>query len=139
MILSDLNTPFDNSEQTPKSTHYWHLDKGNYSEQQIQEMPTWIKTNKEEYTIDEQYDVANINTFSEMQKLAYDIVKVSRYSNGHKYPKQKQRTPNLTSFAKIVLAIMFTTNSCVKHRILHVLRDADAISHVKQANSMRTF
>ena len=24
-----------------------------------------------------------------------------------------------------------TTNSCVKHRILHVLRDADAISHVK--------
>ena len=60
-------------------------------------------------------------------------VKVSRYSNGHKYPKQKQRrpTPNLTSFAEIVLAIMFTTNSCVKHRILHVLRDADAISHAK--------
>ena len=26
---------------------------------------------------------------------------------------------------------MFTTNSCVKHQILHVLRDADAISHVK--------
>ena len=52
-------------------------------------------------------------------------------SNGHKYPQQKQRTPNLTSFAKIGLAIMFTTNSCVKHWILHVLRDADAISHVK--------
>ena len=51
---------------------------------------------------------------------------MSRHSNGHKYPKQKQRTPNLTSFAQ-----MFTTNSCVKHRILHVLRDADAISHVK--------
>ena len=57
--------------------------------------------------------------------------KVSRYSNGHEYPKQKQRTPNSTSFAQIGLAIMFTTNSCVKHRILHVLRDADAISHVK--------
>ena len=57
---------------------------------------------------------------------------MSRYSNGHEYPKQKQRTPNLTSFAQIgLLAIMFTTNSCVKHRILHVLRDADAISHVK--------
>ena len=55
---------------------------------------------------------------------------MSRYSNGHKYPKQKQRTPNLTSFAQIGLAIMFTTNSCVI-RILHVLRDADAISHVK--------
>ena len=58
-------------------------------------------------------------------------IKVARYSNGHKYPKQKQRTPNLTYFAQIGLAVMFTTNSCVKHRILHVLRDADAISHVK--------
>ena len=56
---------------------------------------------------------------------------MSRYSNGHKYPKQKQRAPNLTFFAQIGLAIMFTTNSCVKHRILHVLRDADAISYVK--------
>ena len=27
--------------------------------------------------------------------------KVARYSNGHKYPKQKQRMPNLPSFAKI--------------------------------------
>ena len=60
-----------------------------------------------------------------------DRVKVSRYSNGHKYPKQKQRMPNLTSFAQISLAIMFTTNSCIKHRILHVLRDSDVISHVK--------
>ena len=58
-------------------------------------------------------------------------IKVARYSNGHKYSKQKQRPPNLTSFAQIGLAIMFTTNSCVKHRILHVLQDADAISHVK--------
>ena len=38
-------------------------------------MPTWIKKNKEEYTIDEQYEVVDINSFSEMQKLAYDIVK----------------------------------------------------------------
>ena len=58
-------------------------------------------------------------------------LKVARFSNGHKYPKQKQRTPNLTSFTRIGLAIMFTTNSYVKRRILHVLRDADAISHAK--------
>ena len=45
------------------------------------------------------------------------VLKVARYSNGHKYPKQKQRTPNLTFFAQIGLAIMFTTNSCVKHRM----------------------
>jgi hypothetical protein len=25
MILSDLNTPFDNSKQTPESTYNWHL------------------------------------------------------------------------------------------------------------------
>ena len=73
MILSDLNTPFDNSEQTPESTYDWHFDRANYSERQIQEMPTWIKTNKEEYTIDEQYEVVDINSFSEMQKIAYDI------------------------------------------------------------------
>ena len=52
MILSDLHTLFDNSEQTSQSAHEWHLDRGNYSEQQIHEIPTWIKTNKEEYTID---------------------------------------------------------------------------------------
>ncbi len=75
MILSDLNTPFDNSEQTSESTHDWHLDRASYSEQQIHEMPTWIKTNKEEYSVDEQYDIVDVNSFSEMQKLAYDIVK----------------------------------------------------------------
>ena len=46
MILSDLNIPFDNSEQTPDSTYDWHLDRANYSEQQIQEMSTWIKKTK---------------------------------------------------------------------------------------------
>ena len=59
MMLSDLNTPFDNSEQTPESTYDWHLDRANYSEQQIHEMPTWIKTNKEEYTVDVQYDLVD--------------------------------------------------------------------------------
>ena len=39
-------------------------------------MPTWVKTNKEQSNaeINEQYDVVDINSFSEMQKLAYDIV-----------------------------------------------------------------
>ena len=64
-------------------------------------------------------------------------IKVARYSNAHKYLKQKQRTPNLISFAQIGLTIMFTTNSCIEHRVLHVLRDADAIRTQKQAKSMR--
>ena len=56
------------------------------------------------------------------KKISCDLRWLDIVSNGHKYPKQKQHTPNLTSFAQIGLAIMFTTNSCVKHRILHVLR-----------------
>ena len=55
MILLNLNTPFDNSEQTPYSTYDWHLDRANYSEQQITEMPTWIKTNKDQYAIDQKH------------------------------------------------------------------------------------
>ena len=55
MVISDLHTPFDNLlGQTTGTMQNWHLDSANYSEQQIQEMPTWIKKNKEEYTIDEQ-------------------------------------------------------------------------------------
>ena len=49
--------------------------------------------------------------------------------------KKKQRTPYLTFFSQIGQDITFTTNRYVKHRILHVMRDADAILHViKQAN-----
>ena len=35
-------------------------------------MPTWIKTSQENYTIDEQYGVVDINSFSGL----YDIVKL---------------------------------------------------------------
>ena len=36
----------------------------------------------------------------------------------------------LKFFKQIFLAITFTTNSYVKHRMLHVMRDADDISRV---------
>ena len=75
-VISDLHIPFDNSlGQTPETMQSWHLDCANYSEQQIQEMPTWIKKNKEEYTIDERYGVVDVSSLSEMQKLAYGVVK----------------------------------------------------------------
>ncbi|CAH3117408.1 unnamed protein product [Pocillopora meandrina] len=48
MILSDLRTSFDNSsDETSSSSNYWHRDRATYSEQQIDEMPTWVKTKKE--------------------------------------------------------------------------------------------
>ena len=43
MILADLNIPFQNSEETPELTHNWQQDRANYSDQQIREMPLWIK------------------------------------------------------------------------------------------------
>ncbi len=82
-----LEHSIDNSEQTSESTDDWHLDRANYSEQQINEMPTWIKTNKGEYTIDEQYDIVEVNSFSEMQKLAYDIV------NSHFHDTSSNKEP----------------------------------------------
>ena len=53
MILSDLHTPFENSEQEPKCIYDWHQDRPQYSEQQIHEIPTWIKTKKDDYIDDE--------------------------------------------------------------------------------------
>ncbi|CAB4018424.1 ATP-dependent DNA helicase PIF1 [Paramuricea clavata] len=76
MVISDLHTPFENSEQT-ESTGYWHQDRASYTDQQIGEMPNWIKTMKEQSstTVQQPYDVVDISSFSRMQQLAYNIVK----------------------------------------------------------------
>ena len=77
MILSDLRTPFDNlSDETSSSPYDWHRDRATYSEQQIGEMPTWIKTKRIQVTdvSHPNHEVVDTNTFSEMQKHAYDIV-----------------------------------------------------------------
>ena len=45
MIIFDLHAPFDNPSQTNSESEYkWYSDRSNYSEQQIGEMPTWIKS-----------------------------------------------------------------------------------------------
>ena len=38
-------------------------------------MPAWIRTNKEEFNVNEQYEDVNITSFSDMQNVAYHIVK----------------------------------------------------------------
>ena len=43
-------------------------------------MPTWIKTKREETEINQQYDV-DINSLSEMQHLAYDVVQLCFQDN----------------------------------------------------------
>lgn len=78
MIVSDyhnLSSNFD-SDISNDNTFDWHLDSEKYTNQQIGEMPNWIKSNKaifqqEHMQIDHNID---INNFSDRQKLAYDIV-----------------------------------------------------------------
>ena len=43
MVLSNLNKPFETKETSDNNID-WHLDRKHYSEQQIGEMATWIKT-----------------------------------------------------------------------------------------------
>lgn len=65
MILSDLHTPFENSEENPELTHNWHQDRHQYTDQQIGEMPTWIRIMKEQNrTVTyQEFEVSDINNF----------------------------------------------------------------------------
>ncbi len=118
MILSDLHTPFDNSDQTSESILDWYLDRANYSEQQIHEIPTWIKTNKEEYTIDEQYDIVHVNSFREMQKPAYDIV------NSHFHDTSSNKEP----LCLIINGVPGTGKSYVINALRNLLQSKCAVT-----------
>ena len=128
MVISDRHTPFDNSlGQTPETMQNWHLDSVNYSEQQIQEMPTWIKKNKEEYTIDEQYEVVDINSFSEIQKFAYDIV------NSHFDDTSSERE----SLCLIMNGVAGTGKSYLINAICNLLQSRCAVTIGKAAYNTR--
>lgn len=60
------------------STHHWHQDRVHYTEQQIGQMPTLVKRNKDltSQTILEHYQNVDLNSFNEMQSLTYKLVKV---------------------------------------------------------------
>lgn len=76
MIISNLNAPFENYEEQSTSAHNWQEVRTHYTEQQIGEMTTWINTQKlQSNIINDNYVDVDINTFSEMQLLAYNIVK----------------------------------------------------------------
>ena len=65
MILADLLTPFENAcEQCLESVTDWHQDRTNYPEQQIGEMPTWIKSKKEETAETVQINIQTIDLSS---------------------------------------------------------------------------
>ena len=63
-------------------THDWYQGRAKYTDQHIGEMPTWIKTKKEQDSnaTCEHCEAVDTNSFSEMQQLGYDIVK-SHFEN----------------------------------------------------------
>ena len=77
MIISDLHIPIETSDQDSSTLYNWQQDRTGYTEQQIGEMSAWIKAQKELGThINNKYhQIVDVNSFSEMQKHAYDIVK----------------------------------------------------------------
>ena len=93
MILSDLTLPFETSEQNPHTSHDWHQDRNHYTNLQIGEMPTWIKIMKEQSSTIafQEYQVSDVNSFSEMQQLAFNIVQ-SHFTNNspERQPLQKK-------------------------------------------------
>ena len=119
MILSDLHTPFQNSEQNSDMIHYWHQDRAKYTNQQIGEMPTWIKTKKEQDNVTcEHYEVVDVNTFSEMQQLGYDIVK-SHFDND---------SPEKDPLFLIIVGVAGTGKSYLINAIRSLLQNKCAVT-----------
>lgn len=77
MILSDYHNSKTNfSSNVLSNTHDWHSDSCKYSQQQIEEMPYWIKTQKDEQStsLTTHVEPVDIGSFSNRQRLAYNIV-----------------------------------------------------------------
>ena len=77
MMLSQFHTSVTNSNaENRNSTNYnWQLDSTKYSEQDRGEMPNWIKMKKgDSSSVTRNSQKIDTNSFSEKQKLAYDII-----------------------------------------------------------------
>ena len=47
MKISGRHVPFENAGKSSEENHDWQRDRLRYTDQEIGEMPTWIKTKKE--------------------------------------------------------------------------------------------
>ena len=75
MVLADfINSTYTNNFEA-SSENDWHSYSYSYTPQQLLEMSSWIKSKKQFYESQEQNFNVDINTFSSMQSLAYNIVK----------------------------------------------------------------
>ena len=60
----------------PDCNNYdWHGDRRKYADYLIGEIPSWIKLNKDTFSIALPQQNIDINTFSDMQAHAYNLVK----------------------------------------------------------------
>lgn len=74
MVLADfINSTYTNDFEA-SSENDWHSYSYSYTPQQLLEMSSWIKSKKQFYQSQEQNFNVDINTFSSMQSLAYNIV-----------------------------------------------------------------
>ena len=119
MIISDLHTPFENFEES-ESTDYWHQDRASYTDQQIGEMPNWIKTMKQQSstTVQQAYGVVDISSFSRMQQLAYNIIKTHF----------EDESPEKLSLCLIIIGEAGTGKSYLINAIRHLLQSKYAVT-----------
>lgn len=89
MITSDLHTPFEDADDPSTVLHNQHQDRQRYTDQEIGDMTPWIKTKREQSAngLHESHEAININSFSEMQEIAFDIV------NNHLYDAVANKEP----------------------------------------------
>ena len=75
MTLASFHTNgLANTSSSIVNSHDWHCDAVKYTDQQIGEMPSWITAKKENYLAKEQTFSINTESFSDEQRLAYEIV-----------------------------------------------------------------
>ena len=72
MILAGLNASSDHASDS--SANDWQKDRENYTQEQLHEMPQWIKDRRDSYNFEQHLFDVDINCLNHMQQLAYDLV-----------------------------------------------------------------
>ncbi len=120
MHLADLIPGLfvDNSSQEGSQPDFvWQVDKNNYTEAEIGEMPSWIKTKKESNSGVIQQTVVDTSTFSDMQRFAYNIIETH----------SQQRCPK-DPLLLIIIGGGGTGKSYIIHAIRNLLQTSCAIT-----------
>lgn len=97
----------------------WHNDRLKYTDQQVHEMPSWIKTKKETLnaTFDFQCRNIDVDSFSEMQRLPYNMVKA-----------HSQQTCPKDPLLLIILGVAGTGKSYLINGIRNLLQNFCAVT-----------